>query len=602
MKEDFIFQPKGKKIKGSFFNKEKTTFFFFLSIFLLASVYFFYLQIFYKEKALKIQKQITEVIYFSFPPRGNVYDRKGKLIAGSELSFDAYLDLREVKNVEEIKNFLQGKYFYRGDQIIIRNFDKKLALQILSQKEKYPFIEIVPSYQRSYFFHEEIGNLLGYLGFPQKEEKYYQEEYVGQAGIELAYQDWLRGELGEIVYQRTKNGLKKINEINPKAGKNLVLSIDSEFQKKAYELMNDYFKRNGYKRGALILLDPNSGEVLSLISYPSYNPEVFLKDPNKTLEVLNSKDQPLFNRVVSGIYNPGSAIKPIVLAGALEEKIINPETKIFSGGQIKIPNPYFPGTFSIFKDNKFHGWTDARKAIYDSVNIYFYVIGGGYSYDARAWGYPEDIPIKVGLGIERLNKWWRNFNLGQKTGIDLIGEKVGFLPSPETKAKNIWDPVWRLGDTYNVSIGQGDILVTPLQIALWTSYFAVGKIYQPYLVKEIVDENGKVVFKREPKVLKENIISKESLKVIQEGMRMTAMVGTAKAYLSDLPVAGKSGTPEVFGKKKLNAIFTGYFPYQNPKAVMTLIIEDVSIGSVASLPLYRELVKLYFETYGGNTF
>jgi penicillin-binding protein 2 len=371
-----------------------------------------------------------------------------------------------------------------------------------------------------------------------------------------------------------------------------------DFQQKAYELIKNYLQENNYRKSAFIALNPQTGEIISLISYPSYDPNWFLENPEKVNQILKDKNQPLFNRVIGGLYAPGSTIKLIVAAGALEEKIVSPETKIYANGELKIPNPYFPGTYSIFKDNKVHGWTDIYKAIADSVNIYFYVVGGGYLYPSA------EIPIKNGLGIEILNKYWKLFGLGQKSGVDLLGEKEGFLPSPETKAKNIFDPVWRLGDTYNVSIGQGDLLVTPLQIALWTSAMATNKIYQPFLVKKIIDDHNQIIFDRSPKIIKENLIKAENLRIIQEGMRRTVTSGTAQ-ILNDLPVevAGKSGTPEIYGKKKLNAIFTGYFPYQKPEIVMTLLIEDVPIGSVATLPLYKDLVKTYLELkYGRNTF
>lgn len=598
--EEIILQLKGRRIKTSQLHPKKLFFLFFFICF-LASGYFIYLQFFFKKKALGIEKQIKGDIYFSFPPRGDIYDKKMKLITGSSLSFDIYLDLTKVNelNLNRLDLFSGEKIFYRGNKIIIRNFNKEKALKLLADKKKYPYLEIIPSYVRSYEATSSVGNLIGYLGFPQKDQLYYPEEFVGQSGLEFFYQDYLRGKVGEIIYKKSysENKIKKIKETNFSPGKDLVLSIDLELQKKIYQKIDEYFKENNYRRGAFVLINPNSGAIISLISYPSYNPEAFLGKNNEVKKILNDTDQPLFNRVVSGLYNPGSTIKPVVLAAALEEKIINPNDRIFAAGEIKIPNPYFPNRFSIFKDNKFHGWTDARKAIADSVNIYFYVIGGGYPYSAKANGYPEEIPIKYGLGIERLNKYWRLFGLGQKTGIDFPNEKSGFLPSPKTKAKNIFDPYWRLGDTYNVSIGQGDILVTPLQIALLTSYFATGKIYQPYLVEKIVSKEGQIIFQRQPKILYENIISPENLKVIQEGMRMTVTQGTAK-ILGDLPVAGKSGTPEIMGKKKLNAIFTGYFPYKKPEAVMTLLIEDVPIGSVATLPLYRELVKLYLEMYG----
>ena len=593
--EEILFQPSGKKIKLSQFRNQNIFFFIFILIFLISLGYFFYLQLFLKEKYLAIEKNIKTVTYFIFSPRGKIFDRQGKILADSVSTFDAYIDLNKVK---DLPFELKGKFFYRGSQLIIRDLDQKTALNLMIKK--IDGIEIVPSFKRIYLGNEEIGNLIGYIGFPSEEEtKYHQEEFIGKAGIELSYQDYLRGSLGEIVYERKEQNLKKVKEVYPEAGKNLVLTLDFEFQKKAYELIKNYLRQHNYQKAAFIALNPNNGEIISLISYPSYDPNVFLENPEKVSQILKDKNQPLFNRVISGLYVPGSTIKLIVAAGALEEKIIDPETKIYAHGEIRLPNPYFPGTYSIFRDNKIHGWTDIYKAIADSVNVYFYVIGGGYPYNDLET-YPPGLKIK-GLGIDLLNKYWRLFNLGQKSGIDLLGEKEGFLPSPETKAKNLLDPYWRLGDTYNVSIGQGDILVTPLQIALWTSAFATNKIYRPFLVKKIIDENGKIIFERKPEILKENLIKEENLKIIQKGMRMTITQGTAK-ILNDLPVevAGKSGTPEIFGKKKLNAIFTGYFPYKNPEIVMTLLIEEVPVGSVAALPLYKELVKTYLDLKNGR--
>ena len=586
--EEVFFQPSGKKFKLSQFRNQNTFFFIFVLVFLISFGYFFYLQLFLKEKYLAIEKNIKTITYFIFSPRGKIFDRQGKILADSIPTFDVYVDLNKVRDLPfEPK----GRFFYRGNQLIIRDVDQNTALNLMIKK--IDGVEIVPSFKRIYLGNEEIGNLIGYVGFPSEEEtKYYQEEFVGKAGIELSYQDYLRGSLGEIVYERKNQNFKKVKEINPEAGKNLVLTLDFEFQKKAYELIKNYLDENNYKNAAFIALNPNNGEIISLISYPSYDPNIFLENSEKVSQILKDKNQPLFNRVISGLYVPGSTIKLIVAAGALEEKIIDPETKIYSRGEIRIPHPYVPGTYSIFRDNKIHGWTDIYKAIADSVNVYFYVVGGGYPYNDLET-HPPGLKIK-GLGIDLLNKYWRLFNLGQKSGIDLLGEKEGFLPSPETKAKNLFDPYWRLGDTYNVSIGQGDILVTPLQIALWTSAFATNKIYRPFLVKKIIDENGKIIFERKPKILKENLIKEENLKIIQKGMRMTITQGTAK-ILNDLPieVAGKSGTPEIFGKKKLNAIFTGYFPYENPEIVMTLLIEEVPLGSVATLPLYKDLVEAY---------
>lgn len=589
--EDLIFQQLGKRVKLS--KNRNFGWIFWGLIFFICLVYFSWLQFFVKQDLLLAESAMKYLTYFSFPPRGSIIDRYGRTIATAEKSFDIYIDLANYSN--KLSN-LKGNIFFRGNQLIARNVDRDIALDLIVKEKDSPFLKVVPSYQRKYLFTEEVGNLIGFIGLPtDKENQFHQEEFIGKTGLELTYQDYLRGTLGEIVFKKEPDKkLKKIKETLPQPGNDLILTIDAEFQKKAYALIKEYFNEHGYQKGAFIAFDPNNGEVISLISYPSYDPN-WLLDKEKAKMVLNNRQQPLFNRVVSGLYAPGSTIKPIVAAAALEEKVVSPTTKIYASGELRIPNPYFPGQYSVFKDNKVHGWTDIRKAIADSVNIYFYVVGGGYPYPS------EEIPIRNGLGIYKLLKYWQLFNLGKKTNIDLSGEKEGFLPSPETKKGNLANKTWRLGDTYNVAIGQGDLLVTPLQIAVWTGALATNKIYQPFLVKRIIKPTGEVLFNRQPTLIKENLISPDNLRIIQEGMRQTVTQGTAK-ILNTLPVkiAGKSGTPEIFGKKRLNAIFTGYFPYENPKIVMTLLIEDVPLGSVATLPLYRELVKAYLELENNN--
>jgi len=432
--------------------------------------------------------------------------------------------------------------------------------------------------------------LLGYLGFPTETEiatfGFQPEEFIGKTGLEKTYQHYLRQSYGELVFERdAKNQVQRlVKKIEARPGFNLVTTIDAEFQRRSYELMRDYLGRIGVHRGVLVALDPNTGEILALISYPSFDNQIFVNNRKNLMQVLNDADRPLFNRAIAGLYAPGSTIKPILAAAALEEKIISPEKQIYSSGELRIPNPYFPGRFSVFKDWRAHGWVDMRSAIANSVNVYFYTIGGGYG----------DQP---GLGINLLNKYFGLFGLGQITGVDFIGEEKGFLPTPETKKKNLLDPVWRLGDTYNVSIGQGDLLVTPLQISMFTSALATNKLYQPFLVKQIKSADMEtVIYERQPKIIKENLVNPANLKIVQEGMRMTVTQGTAKSLSDlDIEVAGKSGTPQVFGKNKLNAIFTGYAPYNQPEIVLTLLFENVPSGSGITLPLYRDIVKLYFE-------
>ncbi|BCX15301.1 MAG: penicillin-binding protein 2 [Candidatus Parcubacteria bacterium] len=586
---DNFFQPRGERIKLKVVSNALLWKTIFLLILIIIIVYFFYLQFFLKKTFADIEESITSLIYLSFAPRGEIYDNSGKVLATFKKVFDFYIDVAKVnKNIDLSELFAAGRVFYRGNQIIVRNVNPEIALKFFNKDKA---IQPVPSFQRDYKVNEEFGNLIGYIGFVDEDnDQYYKEEFIGKTGLELYYDRYLHGSAGRIVYKKDKDQLKKVEESLPSIGSSLYLTVDSSFQKKAYQLIDSYMKENNYKKAAFVAFDPNSGEIIALISYPSYDPLVFINDPQKTATILNNSEQPLFNRVISGLYSPGSTIKLIVAAAALEEKIVTPETKIFANGLLRIKNPYIPGSYSIFKDNKVHGWTDIYKAIANSVNIYFYVVGGGYPDD------DEQIPIKSGLGIYRLIEYWKKYNLGEKSGIDFPNEKAGLLPSPEWKARHLFDKQWRLGDTYNVSIGQGDLLVTPLQIALWTGAMATNKIYKPFLVKKIIDNSGRIIFERQKEIIRDNIINENNLKIIQQGMRMTVTNGTAKT-LNDLPVAiaGKSGTPEILGKQKLNAIFTGYFPYGKPAVVMTLLIEEVPLGSVATLPLYKELVKAYLD-------
>jgi penicillin-binding protein 2 len=527
-------------------------------------------------------------------PRGLIFDRNKNLLAENLASFDLFLDLTHLKDEErnyffDLINKHNLDYEIDGNILIAKNLPKDLAFNIMIHYPNYLNVRIINSYSRNYPYKEALGNLLGYLGFPSESEiKEYnvsQKDYIGKDGIEKTYQKFLSGIPGvlELEKDTKENIIKTIEKREPVPGYNLELSIDAEFQKKAYELMDKYFKENGYKKGGLVVMNPKTGEIISLISYPSYDNNIFIKEREKVKDILENPYSPMFNRIISGLYNPGSTIKPILAAGALEEKIIDPNKKILANGEIRIPNPYFPGKYSVFKDWKVHGWVDMREAIANSVNVYFYTIGGGYG-------------DQIGLGIWRIKKYFELFGLGRKSGIDLEKEEAGYIGDPNLKKKNILDPIWRVGDTYNISIGQGEILVTPLQIALFTSALAENKIVVPYVVKRIYDQNGKIIYERKPVIVKENLVNPENLRIVQEGMRMTVTSGTAKIlnYLK-VEVAGKSGTPQILGKKKLNAIFTGYAPYQNPEIVMTLFIEEVPEGSVATLPLYKSLMDLYFS-------
>ncbi|MDD5638480.1 MAG: penicillin-binding transpeptidase domain-containing protein, partial [Candidatus Pacebacteria bacterium] len=313
-------------------------------------------------------------------------------------------------------------------------------------------------------------------------------------------------------------------------------------------------------------------------------------EDNKDLvkNILEDKDNPLFNRAVSAQYPTGSIIKPLISSAALEEKIISPEKKINCQGKITILNPYNPEKETIKKDWTTHGLTDMRKAIAESCNVYFYTIGGGYK-------------DQIGLGPTKIKKYLELFGWGNKTGIDIFSESKGFIPTPQWK-KEFKGENWYNGDTYNLSIGQGDILITPLQVAL--SYSAIannGILFKPLIVKEIIDENKNIIQENKPQIIRENFTDKENLKVVREGMRMTVTAKNAPLAsapsLNDLPVkvAAKTGTAETGKNNYLHKWITVFAPYDNPEIVLTIVIEDIPDTQPTTIPIAKEVLNWYFK-------
>jgi penicillin-binding protein 2 len=274
----------------------------------------------------------------------------------------------------------------------------------------------------------------------------------------------------------------------------------------------------------------------------------------------------------------------MALAGLLNG--LNPKDQIFSPGYLDVPNPYNSQKPTRFLDWQYQGWVDMYSAIAKSSDVYFYVIGGGYG-------------NKKGLGISRIKEWWMKFLLDKKTNIDLIGENNGFLPDPEWKEKEK-KSIWRIGDTYNVSIGQGDLLVTPISLLNYVAAISNGGvIYKPRVVKNIVDEDNKVVFENKVEILAD--LRQEIgpyIKEIQKAMIdvVSKPYGTAH-LLNDLPfqVAGKTGSAQYDRNTKLNAFFVGYAPANDPEIAILILIEDAKEGSLNTIPIARDVFLWYYE-------
>ncbi len=429
--------------------------------------------------------------------------------------------------------------------------------------------------RRLYATSTGIAHILGFVNYPKKDNAgfYFQDAIVGLDGIEKQYNDLLSGVPGRRTVEEDALG-KPVSEpfiVAPQPGEELVLSLDNRIEGKLGDIMSQLAAKVGFQSGASVIMDVHTGEILSLVSIPSYDSQV-MSDGKETEKIRSYNTNPLkpfLNRAISGRYTPGSIIKPFVAIGALSEKTIDPSKEIFSDGALRVPNPYDPDHPTIFKDWKAHGWTDMRHAIAVSSNVYFMTVGGGTA-------------DQKGLGINNINKYVNMFGIGKATGIDLAGEVDGVVPSIEWKKKLFPDDPWRLGDTYNSSIGQYGFQVTVLQMVRAVAAIANdGILVTPHLVMN--DEKPKE---------KVNV-DHNTLQVIREGMRLGAQIGTAKALnYSDLEFAGKTGTAELgVSKEKVNSWVMGFWPYENPRFAFAIVMEKGPVTNlVGSASVMRQLV------------
>ena len=393
-----------------------------------------------------------------------------------------------------------------------------------------------------------MGHLLGYTGLPSKEDfkkkpDILSEDIIGKDGLEKKYEKVLRGISGVKLTERDSQGnpVSESVQVVPQNGQNLTLTIDSKVQSYLYAAMESVVKERNFEGGAAVIIDVSDGNILAMASVPEYSSKVLSEGGPVDLinGYIKDKNKPFINRAISGLYAPGSVVKPFVALAALSERIISPEKDI-QRWQYFHTKSFFPDKKTIFKDWKAHGWVDMRQALAVSSDVYFYEIGGGF----------EDVK---GLGINKIYEYAKKFGLGEKTGIDLLGEAEGTVPSPAVKEKNNpADPLWRVGDTYISAIGQGYFLTTPIEIAVYIASIAnSGKIVVPRLVKtdslEAELPSGSSASK-----LKQIDIPEEYFKTVKEGMRMAVTEGTAQGLsFPDLKIAAKTGTAEV-GERKIS--------------------------------------------------
>ena len=447
-----------------------------------------------------------------------------------------------------------------------------------------------------------LAHFLGYIGRISAEEWKEKPEYrpvdvIGKSGIEKSYESELKGISGreQIEVDASGKPVRFLARVEPVAGKNISLSIDWELQKQMYGAVKSQVERSGAKAGSGIALDPQTGEVLAAVNYPTYDANLFAKGikQDEYNKLLNNDAKPLLNRVTSGNYPVGSVIKPFISAAALQENVVTSSTTISDNGKIEVQNIYDPSVVYTFKGWKPEGIGNVNvvRAIEQSSDIYFYQVGGGYK------GFQ-------GLGERRLLDWYSKFGFGKKTGLD-IEESAGYLPSPEKKKKSTGE-AWYVGDTYNVSIGQGDLKATPLQMAVATSSIANGgKIVKPHLLRSVSADKS-LVRAAPVDIIKADFISAQNLRLVQQGMESVVSQGTACCTMKNevpVQVAGKTGTAETSSegfdgknpRTRPHAWFSSYAPANNPRISTVIMVENSGEGSEFAAPATREVLKWYFS-------
>lgn len=414
-----------------------------------------------------------------------------------------------------------------------------------------------------------LALLLGFVGYPKADAAgvWWREETFGVSGAELAFDDMLAGENGKTMVETDALGNKQVQNLvePPLKGEDVTLSVDAEVQSKLFSYLSAHAERQGFVGGAAAIMDVRTGELVALTSFPEYDNAAFAAGDTAAVQAA-SKDArtPLLNRAVSGLYAPGSIVKPIFAAAALNEHVIDPETEILSTGAITIPNPYDPSRPSVYRDWTVHGLVDMREAIAVSSDEYFYQIGGGYG--------PQE-----GLGIERLDDYARLFGLASLTGVELLGEKAGVIPTPEWKLEVFGenDP-WRLGNTYHTAIGQFGFQMTPLQAVRFVAAIANGgKLMRPTILADAQPEYTNVG------------IPDEYLQIVREGMRLGVTSQRSDATVKVLNMAGiaiaaKTGTAQIGTKNEwINSWSVGFWPADNPKYAYAAVLERAPAGTLS---------------------
>lgn len=548
------------------------------------------------------------------PNRGLIYDRNGVLLAENRPVFDLEITPEKVKNMDETIAQLQTIVDISPEQIErfererkrTRRFKSVPILTQLTEEQvavfavnqyRFPGVEVSGTLKRYYPYGEVLTHVIGYVSRindrdmqrlidEEKDANYQATRDIGKLGIEKYYEDLLHGTAGyqEVEVNSRGRVIRTLKFVPPVPGKDIVLNIDIELQLYVHQLLDG-------RRGSAIVLDPKDSGILAMVSSPSYDPNAFVHGISGKgyADLLNDKNRPLVNRATLGIYPPASTVKPFIAVAALQEGIVTPTTTRNDPGYWRIPN----SNTRAFRDwlRWGHGRVNLVQSIEESVDTFFYQI----AYD---------------MGIDKLSHWMSMFGFGDYTGIDIFEESKANMPTRDWKMSRHKTP-WYKGDTIPVGIGQGYWTSTPMQLAKATSVLVKeGNVTAPHLLRATI-ENGEAFDTRQlaeyetyPPI--QNVPDKY-WSLAKEGMRLAnhGKKGTARRHFANMPymTAGKSGTAQVFGLAedeeykadeiaehlRDHALFTGFAPFDDPKVIVTVVLENAGGGSSHGAPVVRRI-------------
>jgi penicillin-binding protein 2 len=512
--------------------------------------------------------------------------------------------------------------------LVKEDIPREVAMILEEEHLDWPGILVQAEPVREYLYGSLLSHALGYIGpIPEEQADAYEADgydpnrhLVGLTGIESAFERDLHGRDGQKLIEVDVAGREVRTVGEPQEtvpGYNLRLTIDLNLQQAVEDILQQQLTALHKSQAVAIAMNPQTGEILAMVSLPSYDNNEFTGGiSTEALQALHENlDRPLVNHGISGQFPPGSTFKIVVASGALEEQVISESTHLYCGGILWLPNRFYPEDPSLAQPfycwiyhgyHGRHGSLSIVSALGRSCDIFFYQAGGGYRNQFR------------GLGEERLAYYSELFGFGSRSGIDLPGETAGLVPTTKWKRVN-YSESWVTGDTYNMAIGQGFVLATPLQVLNAAATIANGgTLYRPQLVYDVQDEDGNTVRAFVPDVIRQVPVSAENLALVRQGMRSAVAGSGATAWAANVPgvsVAGKTGTSEFFidrnkdglpdrdreGNLPTHAWFTAFAPYEDPEIALVVFIFGGGEGSGAAVPVAREILSYYFSQVQGQS-